>query len=138
MGQGQKDQNIESGTVSAPYLGVELALVVLLVVLVMSTLIFPVTGLNRGEEKIVPGMTGGDGMIEMTAATIEIETDLTTMITVAMGEREVEAEVLSGIGNGTESVSGILLVGNVTYIVDKSFIWLHQLFTFIIYHIAAM
>lgn len=69
MDQDLNVQNTETVTENVLYLGVEPALVGSLVDPEMSILIYPAMVQNQGEGKIVHGMTAGDGMIEMNAAT---------------------------------------------------------------------
>ena len=75
MDQDLNAQNTGTVTVNVFYLGVESALVGLLVDLETPILTYPAMVRNQEEGKTVPGMTAGDGMIEMNAATTGTGTD---------------------------------------------------------------
>jgi hypothetical protein len=69
MDQDLNVQNTGTVTVNVLYLGVGLELVGFLVDLETWILIYLAMVQNQGEGKTVPGMTVGDGMIGMNAAT---------------------------------------------------------------------
>ena len=115
MGRGRNGRS--TGIVIAFYQEAEAEVVVMGVLHPeMLILIFPAMVLTPEEEKIVPGMSVGDGTIEMIAGTIEIGIGWIMMTGVVMDERGAGVGAQSETVSETGFASEIRSAGIVTFI----------------------